>query len=168
MNLPPPAADLLRQLADAMRPHVSPSTMLVGIHTGGVWIAEWLHQTLGLTSPPSSINASYHRDDHHLGGGRGGGRASRLPFDVEGAHVVIVDDVLYTGRTIRAAMNELFDYGRPGRIDLAVLVDRGGRELPVAARFVAAKVDLRDNQSLNLARDDAGNLSFSLVEKSTA
>jgi pyrimidine operon attenuation protein/uracil phosphoribosyltransferase len=165
MNLPPPAADLLRQLADAMRPHVSPSTMLVGIHTGGVWIAEWLHQTLSLTSPPSSINASYHRDDHHLGGGRGGGRASRLPFDVEGAHVVIVDDVLYTGRTIRAAMNELFDYGRPGRIDLAVLVDRGGRELPIAATWCAATIQLPASQSLDLARSDGGELEFRITEK---
>ena len=92
-------------------------------------------------------------------------KKSTIPFDIEDATIVLVDDVLYTGRTVRAAMNELFDYGRPGRIELAVLVDRGGRELPVAARFVGATVELRDNQSLNLARDAAGVLSFSIVEK---
>jgi pyrimidine operon attenuation protein / uracil phosphoribosyltransferase len=165
MNSPPPAADLLRRLADAMRPHVTANTILVGIHTGGVWIAEWLHQKLGLASQLGSIDVSYHRDDHHLGGGRSGGRASQLPFDVEGAHVVIVDDVLYTGRTIRAAMNELFDYGRPARIDLAVLVDRGGRELPIAATWYAGALSLPASQTLELARADDGELVFRISEK---
>lgn len=165
MNSPPPAADLLRRLADAMRPHVTADTVLIGIHTGGVWIAEWLHQALGLTSQLGSIDVSYHRDDHHLGGGRSGGRASQLPFDVEGAHVVIVDDVLYTGRTIRAAMNELFDYGRPARIDLAVLADRGGRELPIAATWCAGVVSLPPSQTLDLTRADNGELVFRITEK---
>jgi pyrimidine operon attenuation protein/uracil phosphoribosyltransferase len=165
MKLPPPADQLLRSLAEAMRPHVTPATILVGIHTGGVWIAQWLHRELGITAPLGSIDVSYHRDDHHLGGGRAGGRASQLPFDVEGAHVVIVDDVLYTGRTIRAAMNELFDYGRPARIDLAVLADRGGRELPISARWCAATIDLPLSQSLDLVRDDEGVLSFRVSEK---
>ena len=165
MNSPPPAADLLRRLADAMRPHVTANTVLVGIHTGGVWIAEWLHKKLGLASQLGSIDVSYHRDDHHLGGGRSGGRASQLPFDVEGAHVVIVDDVLYTGRTIRAAMNELFDYGRPARIDLAVLVDRGGRELPIAATWCAGALSLPASQTLELTRADGGELVFRITEK---
>ncbi len=165
MNKPTPAVELLQRLAEAMRPHVSPDTVLVGIHTGGVWIAEWLRQTLGLTAPMGSIDVSYHRDDHHLGGGRSGGRASQLPFDVEGAHVVIVDDVLATGRTIRAAMNELFDYGRPARIDLAVLVDRGGRELPIAARWCAETLSLPASQMLELTRRDDGELVFRVSEK---
>jgi pyrimidine operon attenuation protein/uracil phosphoribosyltransferase len=165
MNLPPPAAELLRRLAEAMRPDVTPNTVLVGIHTGGVWIAEWLHQALGLTSHMGSIDVSYHRDDHHLGGGRGGGKASQLPFDVEGAHIVIVDDVLYTGRTIRAAMNELFDYGRPARIDLAVLADRGSRELPVAATWCATSLKLAASQSLDLTRTEDGQLEFRITEK---
>jgi pyrimidine operon attenuation protein/uracil phosphoribosyltransferase len=165
MNSPPPAAELLRRLADAMRPDVNSATVLVGIHTGGVWIAEWLHKTLDLSSQLGSIDVSYHRDDHHLGGGRNGGRASQLPFDVEGAHIVIVDDVLHTGRTIRAAMNELFDYGRPARIDLAVLVDRGGRELPVAATWCAGAISLPPSQSLDLARGDDGELMFRIAEK---
>jgi pyrimidine operon attenuation protein/uracil phosphoribosyltransferase len=166
MSLPPPAAELLEALAVAMRPDVDPQTVLVGIHTGGVWIAQWLHGKLGLKAPMGSIDVSYHRDDHHLGGGRNGGRASQLPFNVEGAHVVIVDDVLATGRTIRAAMNELFDYGRPARIDLAVLVDRGGRELPIAPRWRAAEVALPASQTLELARRaDSEELVFRLTEK---
>jgi pyrimidine operon attenuation protein/uracil phosphoribosyltransferase len=161
----PTAPDLLQRLAEAMRPHVTSDTVTVGIHTGGVWIAEWLHQALALKAPIGSIDVSYHRDDHHLGGGRGGGRASQLPFDVEGAHVVIVDDVLATGRTIRAAMNELFDYGRPARIDLAVLVDRGGRELPIAATWCAETVRLPASQVLELTRRDDGELAFRVTEK---
>jgi pyrimidine operon attenuation protein/uracil phosphoribosyltransferase len=164
MNPPPHAAELLQELADAMRPHVTPATVLVGIHTGGVWVAEWLHDALGLAAPPGSLDVSYHRDDLHLGG-RGGGRASQLPFDVEGAHIVIVDDVLYTGRTIRAAMNELFDYGRPARIDLAVLVDRGGRELPIAATWCADTIKLPVGQTLELTREADGTLSFRITEK---
>ncbi len=158
-NLPTPTPELLRRLADAMRPDVTPETVLVGIFTGGVWIAEWLKTTLGLTAPIGSIDVSYHRDDHHLGGGRHGGRASQLPFDVEGASIVIVDDVLATGRTIRAAMNELFDYGRPARIDLAVLIDRGGRELPVAARWCAEKLNLPASQTLELTRRSGDGVS---------
>ena len=165
MNTVKPATDLLRQLAEAMRPAVTPDTVLVGIYTGGVWIAEWLRDSLGVKAPVGSIDVSYHRDDHHLGGGRGGGKASQLHFDVEGAHVVIVDDVLATGRTIRAALNELFDYGRPARIDLAVLVDRGGRELPIAARWTAQAVSLPASQTLELTRNEDGGLAFRVTEK---
>jgi pyrimidine operon attenuation protein/uracil phosphoribosyltransferase len=163
--MPTPAIELLQRLAAAMRPEVTENTVLVGIHTGGVWVAEWLHDALGLKAPIGSIDVSYHRDDHHLGGGRNGGRASHLHFDVEGAHVVIVDDVLATGRTIRAAMNELFDYGRPGRIDLAVLVDRGGRELPIAARWCAETMTLPASQSLELSRRDDGELALRITGK---
>ena len=164
MNTVKPAAELLGQLAEAMRPAVTPDTVLVGIYTGGVWIAEWLRDVLGVKAAVGSIDVSYHRDDHHLGGGRGGGKASQLRFDVEGAHVVIVDDVLATGRTIRAAMNELFDYGRPARIDLAVLVDRGGRELPIEAAFAASRIALPASQRLSLTRDDAGAFTFAVEE----
>jgi len=160
-----PANELFLRLTEAMRPSVTADTVLVGIHTGGVWIAEQLHKTLGLKSPLGSIDVSYHRDDLHMGGGRHGGRASQLPFDVEGAHVVIVDDVLATGRTIRAAMNELFDYGRPARIDLAVLVDRGGRELPIAATWRGETVSLPTSQMLELTRNEQGEFAFRVTEK---
>jgi pyrimidine operon attenuation protein/uracil phosphoribosyltransferase len=166
MNTPPPATELLQKLADLMRPHVTPDTVLVGIHTGGVWIAEWLHGALGLKSPLGSIDVSYYRDDHHLGNHlRAGGRASSMPFDVEGAHLVIVDDVLHTGRTTRAALNELFDYGRPARVDLAVLVDRDGRELPIAPTFCAHALALPESQSLNLAKEADGSLVFKVADR---
>lgn len=165
MSKLPPATELFQKLTEAMRQSVTPDTVLVGIHTGGVWIAERLHQVLGIKAPLGSIDVSYHRDDLHIGGGRHGGRASQLPFGVEGAHVVIVDDVLATGRTIRAAMNELFDYGRPARIDLAVLVDRGGRELPVAATWSGGTATLPASQMLELTRTDNGDFAFRVIEK---
>ncbi len=165
MNKLTPASELFQRLAEAMRPCVSADTVLIGIHTGGVWIAERLHQVLGIQAPMGSIDVSYPRDDLHMGGGRHGGRASQLPVDVEGAHVVVVDDVLATGRTIRAAMNELFDYGRPAKIDLAVLVDRGGRELPIAATWYGEAVSLPASQMLELTRNDNGDFAFRVTEK---
>jgi len=152
-------------LAELIRPQLHPDTMLVGIHSGGVWVARRLAQLLGLPEQIGLIDVSFYRDDFGEKGLHPQVKPTSIPFDVEGRPLILVDDVLYTGRTVRAALNEIFDYGRPQRIDLAVLVDRGGRELPVAARFVGAKVELRDNQSLNLARDPGGHLSFSLVEK---
>jgi pyrimidine operon attenuation protein / uracil phosphoribosyltransferase len=162
----PPVTELIDQLAAQMRPHVTPQTVLVGIHTGGVWVAAALQAALGLTTPPASIDVSLHRDDHHMGNGlKAGGRASHLPDNVNGAHLVLVDDVLYTGRTIRAALNEIFDYGRPARVELAVLVDRGGRELPVAATYCPCALSVPDHQSLDLTQDAARQLHFSLSEK---
>jgi len=162
----PDAEALCAALADAMRPHVDPAaTALVGIHTGGVWIAARLHAALGLKIPPGSIDVSFYRDDFSQRGLHANAKTSQIPFDVEGAHIVIVDDVLHTGRTIRAAMNELFDYGRPARIDLAVLTDRGGRELPIAPTFCPHSLSLPTAQILALERADDGGLSFRLIEK---
>lgn len=160
------AEALCHALAESMRPHVSPDTALVGIHTGGVWLAQRLHASLGLTQPLGCIDVSFYRDDYASKGLHPQPQRSNIPFDVEGAHIVIVDDVLYTGRTTRAALNELFDYGRPGRVDLAVLVDRGGRELPVAARFCAHTLaePLPANQNLQLQRAADGALSLSLID----
>ena len=161
----PDAEALCERILAQLRPAVTPQTVMIGVHTGGAWIAEKLHAALGLTTPLGFLDISFYRDDFGRVGLNPQVKKSTIPFDIEDATIVLVDDVLFTGRTVRAAMNELFDYGRPGRIELAVLVDRGGRELPVAARFVGATVELRDNQSLNLARDAAGVLGFSLVEK---
>jgi pyrimidine operon attenuation protein/uracil phosphoribosyltransferase len=162
----PDAEALCTALAEAMRPHVDPAaTALVGIHTGGVWVAERLHAALGLKIPSGSINVSFYRDDFSQRGLHANAKTSQIPFDVEGAHIVIVDDVLYTGRTIRAAMNELFDYGRPARIDLAVLTDRGGRELPIAPGFCPHSLSLPAAQVLALERAGDGGLSFRLIDK---
>ncbi|MDP1735705.1 MAG: bifunctional pyr operon transcriptional regulator/uracil phosphoribosyltransferase PyrR [Sulfuritalea sp.] len=162
----PDAEALCTALADAMRGHVDPArTALVGIHTGGVWVAERLHAALGLKIPSGSIDVSFYRDDYNQRGLHANARTSQIPFDIEGAHIVIVDDVLYTGRTIRAAMNELFDYGRPAKIDLAVLTDRGGRELPIAPSFCPHSLSLPASQMLALERAEGGKLSFRLMEK---
>lgn len=160
------ANTLIAELAERMRPDLTPASVLVGIHTGGVWLAERLQGLLGLTQAPGSIDVSFYRDDYAAKGLHPQPRRSDIPFDVEGAHVVIVDDVLYTGRTTRAALNELFDYGRPARVDLAVLVDRGGRELPIAARWCALTLPqpLPATQRLQLERDAGGELSLRLID----
>ncbi|MFA6311320.1 MAG: bifunctional pyr operon transcriptional regulator/uracil phosphoribosyltransferase PyrR [Sterolibacterium sp.] len=159
----PEAEALLAILVAAMRPHAGPAMALVGIRTGGVWLAERLHAALGLSVPLGSIDVSFHRDDYGRKGLHPGAKGSSIPFDVAAAEIVIVDDVLNTGRTIRAAMNELYDYGRPARIDLAVLVDRGGRELPICARYCAHTLaePLPASQELVLAR--AGDDPLSLL-----
>lgn len=166
----PEAETLLAELIAQMRPSAGPEMALVGIHTGGVWLAERLHAALGLTIPLGSIDVSFYRDDYGSRGLRPGAKSSSLSFDIDGAHIVIVDDVLYTGRTIRAAINELFDYGRPGRIELAVLVDRGGRELPICARYCAHVLaePLPPQQELVLARSREGRLSLALKDRADA
>lgn len=167
MSSLPPVPELIDRLVARMQPALTPDSILVGIHTGGVWVAAALHAALKLAAPPASIDVSFHRDDHRLGNGlKAAGRISQLP-DVEGAHLILVDDVLYTGRTIRAALNELFDYGRPARVDLAVLVDRGERQLPIAATFCAHTLSqpLPAGQSLDLERDAEGRLSFGVATK---
>ncbi|MBK6971881.1 MAG: bifunctional pyr operon transcriptional regulator/uracil phosphoribosyltransferase PyrR [Candidatus Methylophosphatis roskildensis] len=162
----PKADELIEQLVAQMRPSIAPDTALVGIHTGGVWLAERLHAELALAAPMGSIDVAFYRDDLDSRGLHAKARRSDIPFDVEGRPVVIVDDVLYTGRTTRAALNELFDYGRPARVDLAVLVDRGGRELPIEARYCAHRLaqPLSANRNLQLERDADGAFSLRLIE----
>ena len=162
----PDAEALCAALADAMRGRIDPAaTALVGIHTGGLWVAERLHAALGLKTPLGSINVSFYRDDYSRRGLHANAKAARIPFTVEGAHIVIVDDVVHTGRTVRAAINELFDYGRPAKIDLAVLVDRGGRELPIAPSFCPHSLSLPAAHKLALERAADGGLSFQVIEK---
>lgn len=157
-------ADLLAQV----RPDVSARTVLVGVHTGGAWIAERLHRELGLATPLGFLDISFYRDDFARVGLNPQVKKSTIPVDIENAEIILIDDVLQSGRTVRAAMNELFDYGRPARIDLAVLIDRGARELPIAARYVATMLALPANQGFNLARAADGKLSFSLVARGGA
>jgi len=156
----PDAEQLLTALIAQMRPQVAPDTGLIGIVTGGAWLAERLHAALNLVVPFGTLDVSFYRDDFQHKGLKRQVAPSDIPFEVEGRDLILVDDVLYTGRTIRAAMNELFDYGRPARIRLASLVDRGGRELPIAAQFVGATIDVR--QSVELKRDAQGRLSLAL------
>ncbi len=155
---PPDAEQLLTALIAQMQPHVAADTGLIGIVTGGAWLAERLHAALKLTVPCGTLDVSFYRDDFQHKGLKRQVAPSAIPFEVEGRHLILVDDVLYTGRTIRAAMNELFDYGRPASIRLASLVDRGGRELPIAAQFTGAVIDV--GQSVELQRDAQGRLSL--------
>ena len=133
--------------------------LLVGVTSGGVWLAELLQRDLGLLGELGVLSSSMHRDDFSQRGLAAGGQ-TRLPFDVNGAHVVVVDDVLFTGRTIRAVLNELFDYGRPASVKLVVLVDRGGRELPVQPDLAVARVSLPTTQTLALIRAEDGQFSL--------
>ena len=136
---------------------------IVGIHSGGAWLAERLAADLQLNNRLGFIDVSFYRDDFAEKGLRPDVKPSQIAFDVADATIVLVDDVLNTGRTTRAAINELFDYGRPARILLAALVDRGGRELPIAADFLAESVTLDDQQSLQLQRADDGRFYLTVV-----
>lgn len=159
MNAPlPDTATLLNTLVEAIRPNLSPETALVGIHTGGVWVAEWLHKAMGIKTPLGTLDISFYRDDFSQRGLHPEVKTTQLPFNVEDHPIILVDDVLYTGRTIRAAMNELFDYGRPGGIHLAALVDRGGRQLPIQPDFAGAKIELPAGKNIQLQRNEQGNL----------
>jgi pyrimidine operon attenuation protein/uracil phosphoribosyltransferase len=132
----------------------TPDVAIVGIHSGGAWLAERLALDLALTGRLGFIDVSFYRDDFAKKGLHAEVKPTQIGFDVDGATILLVDDVLYTGRTTRAAINELFDYGRPARIMLAALVDRGGRQLPVAADFVADTVSLQPGEALVLQRQD--------------
>jgi pyrimidine operon attenuation protein/uracil phosphoribosyltransferase len=137
---------------------------IVGIHSGGAWLAERLAADLGLSGRLGFIDVSFYRDDYAKKGLHPDVKPTRIEFPADGATILLVDDVLYTGRTVRAAINVLFDYGRPQRIMLAALADRGGRELPVAADFVGSSADLAPSQSLALSRDAAGHLSLTIED----
>jgi len=146
-------AELRRLVTDAIRSLPEGSVHLVGIRSGGAWLAERLHQDMNLPGRPGALNISFYRDDFDRIGLHHQVLPTEIPFDVEGRHLILVDDVLYTGRTIRGAMNEIFDYGRPASIQLAVLIDRGRRQLPVAAAICAAQLEVPPHLNINLTRD---------------
>jgi pyrimidine operon attenuation protein / uracil phosphoribosyltransferase len=137
---------------------------LVGIWSGGAWLAARLQADLALPGEAGTITSALHRDDFGERGLASDAGATRLPFAIDGRHIVLIDDVLYTGRTIRAVVNELYDFGRPASVLLAVLVDRGGRQLPIEPAFAAARVALAPGQRLSLAKADDGRFSFAVQE----
>lgn len=150
MSHPIPVSEGLARLTAGLRTLDAPDLVMVGIHTGGAWLAQHLHRALGLEEPLSTLNIGFHRDDFTRIGLHPRVGPSDIVSDIENRTVVLVDDVLYTGRTVRAAMNELFDYGRPRAIRLAVLVDRKGRELPITADFVGIEHPLPPGRQLTL------------------
>ncbi|MDB5762204.1 MAG: pyrR [Herminiimonas sp.] len=167
MNMPNPKLDaeaLYQVLAKQVRTGLAQAddVAIVGIYSGGAWLAERLAAELQLKERLGFIDVSFYRDDYAKKGLHAEVKPSQIPFEVDGATIVLVDDVLYTGRTTRAAINELFDYGRPARIMLAALIDRGGRELPIAADFVADTITLSNDQQLVLQRADDGRFSLTV------
>lgn len=157
------AESLYTALLAGVKPLVKPNTALVGVWSGGAWLAERLQRDLGLAGEHGVISSALHRDDFSQRG-MSSADPTKLPFEVDGRAILLIDDVLYTGRTTRAVINELFDFGRPASVTLAVLVDRGGRELPIEAAFTAARIALAPDDRLRLARDDAGRFSFDIKE----
>ena len=158
------AESLYAELRQGVRQLLKPDAVIVGIWSGGAWLAERLQRDLALPGAHGVISSTLHRDDFSARGLASGKDATSLPFSIDGCHIVLVDDVLYTGRTLRAVVNELFDFGRPASVTLAVLVDRGGRELPVAAAFAAAKIVLPSTQRLSLTKQSDGGFSFTVRE----
>lgn len=158
----PRAEEALAALAERMSPAVAHDAAFVGIYSGGAWLADRLATLVPGTHPVGYIDVSFYRDDYNRSGLKPNARRSDLPFDVEGATIVLVDDVLYTGRSVRAAVNELFDFGRPAKVELAVLVDRGGRELPIEADYVGARLAVARDLSIVLSCGDDGRLSLAV------
>ena len=156
------AEALYADLREGVRRLLPPEAALVGIWSGGAWLAERLQRDLALPGAHGVISSTLHRDDFAARGLAAGADKTSLPFAIDGRHLVLIDDVLFTGRTIRAVINELYDFGRPASVKLAVLVDRGGRELPIEAAYAAARVALPAGQRLSLARSDEGRFSFTL------
>jgi pyrimidine operon attenuation protein/uracil phosphoribosyltransferase len=169
----PDAEGLLKVLAQKLEPLLQKNTALVGIHSGGVWLMQRLLTLLENTISKHAIehgtlDVSFYRDDYAQRGLKTENRPSQIPFDVENKHIILIDDVFYTGRTTRAAMNELFDYGRPASITLVALVNRGGRELPIAPQIVAADIPLDATQHLQLIKASDGTLALELTQHNSA
>jgi pyrimidine operon attenuation protein/uracil phosphoribosyltransferase len=158
------AEALYADLLAGVRGLMQPDSVLVGIWSGGAWLAERLQRDLNRSGEHGVISSALHRDDFGSRGLTAGADHTKLPFDVTARPILLVDDVLYTGRTIRAVLNELYDFGRPASVTLAVLVDRGGRELPIAAAVSAARITLPKEHTLSLTKDDAGRFSFDIKE----
>ena len=155
---------MTESLRNMIAEHRLERPLMVGIHTGGVWIARELHERLGLEGRLGELDISFYRDDFSRIGMHPQVRPSNLPFSLDDADVILVDDVLFTGRTIRAAMNELFDFGRPASITLAVLVERSGRELPIQAAVVGAHLELGTHEQVKLSGPEPLELTLVRTE----
>lgn len=155
MTAPIDVEATLTAMAEALRPRLEQRPIMIGILTGGAWVAERLHRILGLAEPLGTLDISFYRDDYTRIGMNPQVKASELPVDVDDRHVILVDDVLHTGRTIRAGLNEIFDYGRPASVCLAVLVVRDeGRELPIQADVAGHHLSLPASQQIKLTGPD--------------
>ena len=158
----PDAEGVYAELASQLQRGLDYHAHLIGIHSGGAWLAERLARDLPGEHPIGFLDVSFYRDDYSQRGLKPKVQRSNIPFDVAGKRILLVDDVLYTGRSVRAAMNELFDYGRPASVELAVLVDRGGRELPIEAQYVGARVACVRDAQIVLTRDEQGRFGLAV------
>src|SRR6202165_75691 len=164
----PEAEQLCERLVSELKPRIGPKTVMIGIYTGGAWLAERLHALLELREPLGLMDIAFYRDDYHARGLHHDPKRTKIPFDINGRDLLLVDDVLYTGRTVRAAMNELFDYGRPASISLVVLADRGGRQLPICAQHCGARVEVPSVLRLTLKREERDRLALALEPERAA
>lgn len=160
MQLPNPET-LLSDITTKIKARINADTALIGIHSGGVWIMQRILDSLG-DIPHGTLDAALYRDDYAQRGLKSSPKPSNIPFDVQSKHIILIDDIFYTGRTTRAAMNELFDYGRPASITLAVLINRGGAELPISPQIVGAALELKANQDCQLSQDTHGKLHLGI------
>jgi pyrimidine operon attenuation protein/uracil phosphoribosyltransferase len=154
MTQSPDIEATLARMQQELRPYLERKPLIIGIYTGGVWIAERLHRAFGLEEPLGTLDISFYRDDFTRLGMHPQVKTSNLPVNIEDRHIVLVDDVLHTGRTIRAALNEIFDYGRPASVTLAALIVRDGRELPIQADVTGQYLKLNKNQHVKLSGPD--------------
>ena len=163
-NLPNPETQC-EELAELIRPNLKNQPLLIGIYRGGALVAERIKNLLKMPDDALGfLDVSFYRDDVREKGLHSAVKPTQIPFSVENRHVILIDDVLFTGRTTRAAMHELFDYGRPQKIELAVLADRKGRELPIAPNYCVWQIDLKLSQKMHLSQDETQKLRWSLQE----
>ena len=168
MTLPSPEK-LLADITANIQAQLKPNTALVGIHSGGVWLMQRILKSLNFgTLPFGTLDAAMYRDDYAQRGLKNEPKPSNIPFDVTDKHIILIDDIFYTGRTTRAAMNELFDYGRPASITLAVLINRGGAQLPISPNITGAEILLKPNQNLQLTQDTKGKLQLAIESNKVA
>jgi pyrimidine operon attenuation protein / uracil phosphoribosyltransferase len=171
MILPDPE-QLLDQLYDQLKPRINDNTALVGIYTGGVWLMEKLllrlQTELGRDIAHGKLSASMYRDDYARRGMKTVAQPGHIPFDVNDRHIILIDDIFFTGRTVRAVINELFDYGRPGLIELAALINRGGAQLPIRPDIVGADIPLQPYQAFELSINTQGRLNLTVTETKPA
>ena len=172
MTLPNPEtllSDISTQIKAQIESHGTTNCALVGIHSGGVWLMDRVLKSLKSETGNDAIlngtlDAAMYRDDYNQRGLKAELKPANISFDITDKHIILIDDIFYTGRTTRAAMNELFDYGRPASVTLAVLINRGGAQLPIAPQIVGANIVLNTDESLQLSFDTKGKLHLSLED----
>ena len=144
--------ELLQKIENSLRDHLLKNKIsdpiIIGVHTGGAWIAEWLQKKMGYEGKSASLNINFYRDDFSRAGVNPKVEPTEMPVSIDDKHIILVDDVLFTGRTTRAAINEIFDFGRPLSVTLVVLVERNGKELPISADIVGDKLELGNDKNI--------------------